>query len=232
MESDESQGQERGHRNGTESRQDGSFCDVDGPVPPQELGKRAQISRSSTARSLHPQAPWPPPARTEGSHLRTGTVTRSFPHAQQRMHLQRMISGHVDDGLRAALLLNLEEEGFWNSCGCRRHVALESESLQGLHPARGRVLSMLTQRGKDGLSCYGKWTYYHSRTSELERKFQELRGRAVLRGVVHAEFKEQGSSASQVTAAQGLDVIARLPGCAGQASDSQGGGRSDTAQTS
>ena len=105
--------------------------------------KRAQISRSSTARRLHPQARWPPPARTEGSHLRTGTVTRSFPHAQQRMHWQRMISGHVDDGLRARLMLKIEEEGSWNSgaqqCGCRRHVALESESLQGLHPARGRV---------------------------------------------------------------------------------------------
>ena len=28
----------------------------------------------------------------------------AFPHSQQRMHLQRIISGHVDDGLRATLL--------------------------------------------------------------------------------------------------------------------------------
>ena len=30
---------------------------------------------------------------------------------------------------------------------------------------------------------------------------------------------EQGSSASQMTAAKGLDIISRLPGCAGQAAD-------------
>ena len=34
-----------------------------------------------------------------------------------------------------------------------------------------------------------------------------------------AVFREQGSSASQMTAAKVLDVIARLHGCAGQASD-------------
>ena len=35
----------------------------------------------------------------------------------------------------------------------------------------------------------------------------------------YAMFTEQGSSASQMTAAKVLDVISRLPGCAGQASD-------------
>ena len=35
----------------------------------------------------------------------------------------------------------------------------------------------------------------------------------------HAVFTEQGSSASQMTAAKVMDVIARLPGCAGQAAD-------------
>ena len=34
-----------------------------------------------------------------------------------------------------------------------------------------------------------------------------------------AAFTEQGSSASQMTAAKVMDVIARLPGCAGQAAD-------------
>ena len=34
-----------------------------------------------------------------------------------------------------------------------------------------------------------------------------------------AVFTEQGSSASQMTAAKVMDVIARLPGCAGQAAD-------------
>ena len=35
----------------------------------------------------------------------------------------------------------------------------------------------------------------------------------------YAEFKEQGSSASQMTAAKAMDIISRLPGCAGQAAD-------------
>ena len=35
----------------------------------------------------------------------------------------------------------------------------------------------------------------------------------------YAVFSEQGSSASQVTAAKVMDVISRLPGCAGQAAD-------------
>ena len=34
-----------------------------------------------------------------------------------------------------------------------------------------------------------------------------------------AVFSEQGSSASQMTAAKIVDVIARLPGCDGQAAD-------------
>ena len=34
-----------------------------------------------------------------------------------------------------------------------------------------------------------------------------------------AAFTEQGSSASQMTAAKVMDVISRLPGCAGQAAD-------------
>ena len=35
----------------------------------------------------------------------------------------------------------------------------------------------------------------------------------------HAVFAEQGSSASQMTAAKVMDVIARRPHCAGQAAD-------------
>ena len=35
----------------------------------------------------------------------------------------------------------------------------------------------------------------------------------------YAVFTEQGSSASQMTAAKVMDVISRLPGCAGQAAD-------------
>ena len=36
----------------------------------------------------------------------------------------------------------------------------------------------------------------------------------------YAVFTEQGSSASQMTAAKVMDIISRLPGCAGQEADS------------
>ena len=35
----------------------------------------------------------------------------------------------------------------------------------------------------------------------------------------YAVFTEQGSSASQMTAAKFMDIISRLPGCDGQAAD-------------
>ena len=46
-----------------------------------------------------------------------------------------------------------------------------------------------------------------------------LRGDIVKDDCSYALFTEQGSSASQMTAAKVMDVIARLPGCAGQAAD-------------
>ena len=62
--------------------------------------------------------------------------------------------------------------------------------------------------------------------AELEAKHQKYKGRVVLRGDIvkddsgsYAVFTEQGSSASQMTAAKVMDIISRLPGCAGQAAD-------------
>ena len=64
----------------------------------------------------------------------------------------------------------------------------------------------------------------HLKNAELEAKHQEYKGRVVLRGDFvkddsgsHAVFTEQGSSASQMTAAKIMDIISRLPGCDGQA---------------
>ena len=61
---------------------------------------------------------------------------------------------------------------------------------------------------------------------ELETKDQKYKGRVVLRGDIVkddsgscAVFTEQGSSASQMTAAKIMDIISRLPGCDGQAAD-------------
>ena len=66
----------------------------------------------------------------------------------------------------------------------------------------------------------------HLKNAELEAKHQKYKGRVVLRGDIvkdnsgsYAEFTEQGSSASQMTAAEVMDTISRLPGCAGQAAD-------------
>ena len=66
----------------------------------------------------------------------------------------------------------------------------------------------------------------HLKKSEMEPKFQKYKGRVVLWGDMvkddsgsHAVFTEQGSSASQMTAAKVMDGTARLPGCAGQTAD-------------
>ena len=55
---------------------------------------------------------------------------------------------------------------------------------------------------------------------------KKYKGRVVLRGDVvkddsgsYAVFTQQGSSASQMTAAKVMDIIPRLPGCDGQAAD-------------
>ena len=64
----------------------------------------------------------------------------------------------------------------------------------------------------------------HFENAELEPKLQKYTGRVVLREDIvkddsgaFAVFTEQGSSASQMTDAKIMDVIARLPGCVGQA---------------
>ena len=66
----------------------------------------------------------------------------------------------------------------------------------------------------------------HLKNAELEARHRKYEGRIVLRGDIekddsgsYAVFTEQGSSASQMTAAKVLDIISRLSGCAGQAAD-------------
>ena len=65
----------------------------------------------------------------------------------------------------------------------------------------------------------------HLKNAELEAKHQKYKGRVVLRGDIvkddsgsYTVFTEQGSPASQITAAK-MDIISRVPGCAGQAAD-------------
>ena len=64
----------------------------------------------------------------------------------------------------------------------------------------------------------------HLKNAELEAKHQEYEGRVALRDDIvkddsgsYAVFTEQGSPDSQMTAAKVMDIISRLPGCAGQA---------------
>ena len=66
----------------------------------------------------------------------------------------------------------------------------------------------------------------HFKNAEFEVKHQKYKSRVVLRGDIvkddsgsNAVSTEQGSSASQMTAAKVMDIISRLPGCAGQAAD-------------
>ena len=70
----------------------------------------------------------------------------------------------------------------------------------------------------------------HLKNAELEPKYQKYKGKDVLRGdtvkddsEVCVVFTEQDSSASEVTAAKVMDVIARLPGCDGQAAHAVSG---------
>ena len=66
----------------------------------------------------------------------------------------------------------------------------------------------------------------HLTNAELEAKHHKYKSRVVLRGDTvkddsgsYAIFTDQGSSASQMTAAEIMDIISRLPGCDGQATD-------------
>ena len=66
----------------------------------------------------------------------------------------------------------------------------------------------------------------HLKNAEFEAKHQKYKGRVVFRGDIvkddsgsSAVFIEQGSSASQMTAAKIMDIISRVPGCDGQAAD-------------
>ena len=66
----------------------------------------------------------------------------------------------------------------------------------------------------------------HLKNAELEAKHKKYKCQVVLRSDIakddsgsYAVFTEKGSSASQMTAAKVMDIISRLPGCAGQAAD-------------
>ena len=82
------------------------------------------------------------------------------------------------------------------------------------------------QRDKEKVHFATLMDICHLENAEVEPKCQKNKGRVVLRGDIvkehsgaYAVFTEQGSSASQMTTANVIDVIARLPDCDGQAAD-------------
>ena len=101
------------------------------------------------------------------------------------------------------------------------------------NPCMAADESQEQERSDRGSKEYGRKVHFaslldlcHLKNSELEPHYQKYKGRVVYRGDIvkddsgsYAVFTEQGSSASQITAAEVMDVISRPPGCAGQAAD-------------
>ena len=88
-----------------------------------------------------------------------------------------------------------------------------------------------SDRGSESVGRYSSFCIINghmssAKNAELEAKHQKYQGPVVLRDDIvkddsgsNAVFIEQGSSASQMTAARIMDIISRLPGCDGQAAD-------------
>ena len=104
---------------------------------------------------------------------------------------------------------------------------LETIPAWQLEKVRSKEVILEAQRDKKKSPlCYIDGHKCHFKNAELEPKFQKCEGRVVLRGDTVKDdsgtcafFSEQGSSASQLTAAKIMGVIARLPDCDGQAAD-------------
>ena len=82
------------------------------------------------------------------------------------------------------------------------------------------------QKNKNKVHFASLMDLCHLKNAELEPQIQKYKGRLVLQADIvkddsraHAVITEQGSSASQVTAAKVMDVISWLPDCDGQAAD-------------
>ena len=104
---------------------------------------------------------------------------------------------------------------------------LEKISAWNLTKVRSKKEVIDEARTKEAeVHCASLMDICHVKNAELETKHQKYKGRVVLRGDIvkddsgsYAVFTEQGSSASQLTAAKVMDIISRLPGCAGQAAN-------------
>ena len=102
---------------------------------------------------------------------------------------------------------------------------LENISAWNLTHVRSKA-EVIDEARTKGVKVHFASLKVHLENAELEAKHQKYKGRFVLRGDIvkddsgsYAVFTEQGSSASQMTAAKVMDIISRLPGCVGQAAD-------------
>ena len=103
---------------------------------------------------------------------------------------------------------------------------LEKISAWNLTKVRSKKEVIDEARTADAKVHFALMDVCHLKNAELEAKHQKYKGRVVLRGDIveddsgsYAVFTEQGSSASQMTAAKIMDIISRLPGWDGQAAD-------------
>ena len=89
---------------------------------------------------------------------------------------------------------------------------------------KSEVIDEARTRGAK-VHCASQIDICQMKNAKLETKHQRYKGRVVLRADIvkddsgYATLTEQGSSASQMTAAKVMVRISRLPGCAGQAAD-------------
>ena len=123
---------------------------------------------------------------------------------------------------------------------------LETIPAWSSEKVKSKEVILEAQRDKKKVHFATLMDICHLKNAELEPNFQKYKGRVVLRGDIvkhdsgsYAVFSEQGSSASQMTAAKVMDVIARQPDCDGEAADTQNqlypskiGGPSQIAQSS
>ena len=100
-----------------------------------------------------------------------------------------------------------------------------NNSSVGIGKSQEQKGGLQAQTDKNNVHFASLMDMCHLKNAELEPKLQKYKGTVVPRednvkddSGAHAVFAEQGSSSSQMTAAaKKEDVIARLPGCDGQA---------------
>ena len=107
----------------------------------------------------------------------------------------------------------------------KKNEKIEKVPAGQLTKARNKI-EVIDEARKEGKTVASLMYICHLKNAELEPTFQKYKGRVVLRGdvvkddsVSCAVFTQQGSSASQMTAAKVMDITSRLSACAGQAAD-------------